>query len=124
MLVFCVASSNFLIETKLKVAWLALNNQKLLLGQPPFDMESAARFVEDLANNIFGRFLLLDVSRLVFGFAFDHCPPRASSILRLGVCPILGQLLAWVSVMSPKCKDKTWKLFLGSKGYDQSLKDL
>ena len=71
MLVFCVVSSNFLIETKLKVDWLALvNNPKLLLGQPPFDMESAARFVEDLANNIFGRFPLLDVSRLVFGICF------------------------------------------------------
>ena len=31
-------------------------------GQPPFDMASAADCIEDLANNVVGRYPLLNVS--------------------------------------------------------------
>lgn len=43
---------------------LALSWSLAGLGQPPFDMVSAAECIEDLANNVTGRYPLLDVHRL------------------------------------------------------------
>ncbi len=67
MRAFCVYSLESSICSEMKFNCLQWGVQSL--GQFPFNMESAASCIEDLADNILGRYPLLDVS--LWGAHFD-----------------------------------------------------
>lgn len=78
-------------------------------GQPPFDMLSAAQCIEDLANNVLGRYPLLDVS--AWDSQFQKSPKQIMySPFYRGAFPTSRLLLVLVSIGNLRCKDRTWKL--------------
>ena len=67
----------------------------VFLGQPPFDMAEAADCIDDLANNVFGRYPLLEISRPGFD---NKTKTKSKKTVRTGWCPASGLLSDKVSI--------------------------
>ena len=78
-------------------------------------METAAKCIEDLANNVMGRYPLLDVAALGPQFQFEFYVPIDFSALRPGVFKMEGLRWDLESIINLGWWARIWKLQFGIK---------